>query len=495
MFHVGALREAPWGGSRTAPTDATMKSWVLRQFLNCRATIIEPLWGSQIRRGYYFYAYASMTYLKLRYVILTALILRVAFPVLVFSLSKDVKVFYDNDTIEYIEPATSLITSGQFTTNGVPEIERTPGYPMLLIPGIISGHIELVTIVLQILLSCFCVFIIYKIGILLFDSHEISLLCAGLYAVEPLTIMYCSRLYSETLYVTLLLAFLYFLLRYLKSGLISDIVLSAIALATTAYVRPISYFMPLLIVIALLFWAVLRRSLDRKLFFRAGVFFLISMGIIGVWQARNRIETGYSGFSAISDQNLYFYVGGGILAEKNGTDMADQLTNMGYGVPETYFSLHPEQRTWSRDEIYRYRGKEGVRLVVENLGIFFRLAIENTITTLRETGATDLLDMLKVDQNSPEGAKLKWILKLPLFMVLLVYWLLAAVGVFSRRWINGAQLMVLIVVGAYLILTASMGGIGYSRFRHPVMPIVCLMAGCGLFTIMQRLKHGADLRN
>jgi hypothetical protein len=438
-----------------------------------------------------------MTLPKLRYIILMALVLRVAFPLVVFSESRDVKVFYDNDTIEYIEPATSLLKTGLFRTNGVPEIERTPAYPLLLIPGIVSGHIELVTIALQIILSCFSVFIVYKIGILLFDSHEISLLCAGLYAVEPLTIIYCSRLYSETLYVTLLLVFLYFLIRHLKTRAVSDLLLSAVALAATAYVRPISYFMPPLIAFALVLCALLRRSLSRRLIFHAGVFFLVAMGILAVWQARNGIETGYWGFSAISDQNLYFYVGGGILAEKNGIDVGNQLTNMGYGAPETYFSLHPEQRTWGRDEIYRYRSKEGVKLVIENLRTFFMLAVENTITTLRETGTTDLLDMFKVDQASPEGARLKWILKLPLFMALLGYWLLAAIGVFSKRWTNGEQLMVLIVVGAYLILIASMGGIGYSRFRHPVMPIICLMAGCGLFTLMQWLKYrgGAKLHS
>jgi len=432
---------------------------------------------------------------KLRYIILLALALRVAFPVLILGLSNDVRVFYDNDTIEYIEPARGLIASGQFTTKGVPEIERTPGYPLLLIPGIISCHIELATIALQIVLSCFSVFIIYKIGILLFDTTEIAILCAALYAVEPLSIMYAARLYSETLYATVLLIFLYFLIRYLKSGALSDIILSATALAATAYVRPISYFMPSAITFALFLWTLLRRSQNRNLFFHAAVFFLISMSIIVVWQARNKIETGYSGFSAISDQNLYFYVGGGILAKKDGVKLHEQLAKMGYGVPETYFALHPEQRTWTQDEIHRYRGREGIKLVFENLRTFFTLAFENTMTTLRETGATELLDMIKVDPTSPEGARLKWILKLPLFIVLLAYWSLAAIGVFSKRWANGAQLMVLIVVGAYLVLTASMGGIGYSRFRHPVMPIVCLMAGCGLFTVLRGLKYRADPEN
>ena len=161
-------------------------------------------------------------------------------------------------------------------------------------------------------------------------------------------------------------------------------------------------------------------------------------------------------------------------------------------MPETYFELHPEQRTWSQDEIYRYRGKEGIKLVSENLRTFLTLGIVNAMTALRETGATDLLYMIKVDPTSSEEARLKWILKLPLFIVLLAYWSLATIGVFSKRWTDGAQLMVLIVVGAYLVLTASMGGIGYSRFRHPVMPIVCLMAGCGLYSMLERLKRRAD---
>jgi len=433
-----------------------------------------------------------MAYLKLRHIIIVALALRIAFPLFIFGLNKDVKVFYDEDTIEYIEPARGLITSGQFATKGLPEIERTPAYPLLLIPGIILDRIAPVTIALQILLSLFSVFVVYKIGVLLFYKDEIGLLCATLYAVEPLSIIYACRLYSETLYVTILLIFLYFMIRYLKMGAVRDITLSGVALAATAYVRPISYFMPFLVTFAFFLWTFLRRPRDRKLIFHAALFFVISMGIIAVWQVRNKIETGYGGFSAITDQNLYFYVGGGILAKINGIEKEEQLKNMGYGDPESWFSLHPEQRTWSQAEIYRYRNKEGIKIALQHPWTLFTLGVQNTITTLRETGATDLLFMIKVDQDSPEGARLKWILKLPLFAVLLAYWSLAIIGVLSNRWKNGAQLVVLAVVGAYLILAASIGGIGYSRFRHPVMPIVCLMAGCGLFTVLQRFVPVAN---
>lgn len=229
-------------------------------------------------------------------VIIVAFVLRLAFPLIVFGLSKDIKVFYNNDTMEYVAPAESLIASGRYVANGQPEIERTPGYSILFIPGILFRSIGPVTIAIQIILSCFSVFLVYRIGILLFDRREIAILSAALYAVEPLSIMYASMLYSETLYATLFLIFLYFLLKYLKTHALSDIVLSAAAVAATTYVRPISYFIPCLIVFALVSWTFLRRTVDRKLLLHTAAFFIISMGLIIVWQARNKIETGYPAF-------------------------------------------------------------------------------------------------------------------------------------------------------------------------------------------------------
>jgi len=248
------------------------------------------------------------------YIIITALLLRIAVPVAAFALAKDTKVFHNADTIEYIEPAQSILTSGKFWTEGVPEIERTPGYSLLFIPGIVFGHVDAVTIALQIVLSCVSVVLVYKLGFLLFDNEEIAVLAAALYAVEPTAVIYVSLLFSETLYTASFLLFLYLLLRYVKTGALSDMVGSAVVLAATAYIRPISFFLPALITALLFLWIVLTKALDRRLFLHVAVFFLVSMGLIAVWQVRNKIEADYSGFSAITAQNLYFYVGAGILA-------------------------------------------------------------------------------------------------------------------------------------------------------------------------------------
>ncbi len=420
------------------------------------------------------------------YIIITALLLRIAVPVAAFALAKDTKVFHNADTIEYIEPAQSILTSGKFWTKGVPEIERTPGYSLLFIPGIVFGHVDAVTIVLQIILSCVSVVLVYKLGFLLFDNEEIAVLAAALYAVEPTALIYVSLLFSETLYTASFLLFLYLLLRYVKTGALSDMVGSAVVLAATAYIRPISFFLPALITALLFLWIVLTKALDRRLFLHVAVFFLVSMGLIAVWQVRNKIEADYSGFSAITAQNLYFYVGAGILAEIEGTPFPQQQARMGYGDSAAYFSLHPEQRTWGQSQIYQYRSREGIKLVLQQPWTYFLLFLNGTAATFRDSGAHMLVPLSGVGPDSPRGMRLIRFLRFPLFAVLLVYWCLAVVGIFSRRWISGWQMVIVTVMSLYLLLIPGLSGTGYGRFRHPVMPVVCLMAGCGLSVILTR---------
>lgn len=40
------------------------------------------------------------------------------------------------------------------------------------------------------------------------------------------------------------------------------------------------------------------------------------MSSLGIWQIRNYITTGYSGFTAVSDYNLYCHNGASVIASK-----------------------------------------------------------------------------------------------------------------------------------------------------------------------------------
>jgi hypothetical protein len=94
-------------------------------------------------------------------ILFVSLILRCGLAGVTCFLTQDFTFSYQPDSGSYIESAESLLHSGTFSILGFPEIGRTPGYPFLLMLGIISGHLELVTIVVQILLSCFTVFLVF----------------------------------------------------------------------------------------------------------------------------------------------------------------------------------------------------------------------------------------------------------------------------------------------------------------------------------------------
>src|SRR5262249_39600722 len=141
-----------------------------------------------------------------------------------------------------------------------------------------------------------------------------AVVAAALYAIEPLSIRYTSTFATETLFSALAIVWLYFLLTYLDRQRLQDLLLSGIVLAASVYVRPIGYFLPVVIAAALVIWVLVMQ--DHKLHFMTHValFLGISMLLTGIWQERNQVETGYSGFSGISSINMYFYLAASVLA-------------------------------------------------------------------------------------------------------------------------------------------------------------------------------------
>src|SRR5262249_16928323 len=150
---------------------------------------------------------------------------------------------------------------------------------------------------LQILLSCFTVYMVYQTAHLLFSSERIALTAAALYAIEPLSVLYTGLIVTETLFTALVMLWLYLLLRYLIRPTLSDLLFSGILLAGSVYVRPIGYFLPVIIASGLLAWILLiTQQNKRRLIAHVVAFVIVSLGLTALWQVRNGEETGYFGF-------------------------------------------------------------------------------------------------------------------------------------------------------------------------------------------------------
>ena len=401
-----------------------------------------------------------------------------------------------------LEPARNLVKSGEFTSNAAPEIYRPPGYSLLLIPGILLGHVPLVTISIQILLSCLTVYLVFRISMALFGGAETAILCAALYAIDPLSIIFSSLIMSETLFTFALSLFLLFLLRYLKEDSVSQLVLAAVALASAVYVQAIAYFLPAWMTLVLILGALKRRSGIHVL--HAFIFLLISMSLIAAWQIRNRAETGYSGFSTIFDKSLYYAQAASVLAKLEGKKDFREL----WGSMEKKVNEHSSQLSGR----FRYMRQEGSELTLAHPLVYAKIHFWGVMRTVLGGEAHTYIRVLEFgsaeNRRELESGQEVWelfecdyrklslpliIMTVSLGLIVLTVYLFAIVALFSRNFLAGMPVICLLSVIVYW-LGITGGPHGYSRYRLAVMPVICVLAGYGLRLILRRLGSSVASR-
>jgi hypothetical protein len=443
--------------------------------------------------------------LNIWFVLGLALLSRALLPIQGYCYTHDVTIFYTPDTAPYVVPARELIVHHLFFSNGSPEIIRTPGYPLLLTVGLLLGRLELASITLQILLSCFTAFMVYRTACLLFEREEIAIIAAGLYAIDPLSILFASLLAAETLFTAAVMVGVYYLVRYLRRQSLGDLLLSAGALATSVYVRPIGYFLPMIIAPGLAAWAlVTHRQNKLRVLAHACAFVIVSVGLTGLWQVRNKIETGYPGFSAIASDNMYFMGAASVLAVQQHVPYYGMRDRLGYQDQRVYFQQHPEQKTWSVAQRVNYMNRAAEHILLGSPSTFARIYFDGVLRATFDPASIEFLrffdlypkqgDLLTVEVDKGIITTIETLLVNPLLFwsiavllpLQLMYLSCALVTLCSRAILDPAILAALFIMGYYMAIAGGPGDWG--RFRHPAMPVICMLAGYGLRLVWSRLR-------
>jgi 4-amino-4-deoxy-L-arabinose transferase-like glycosyltransferase len=333
----------------------------------------------------------------------------------------------------------------------------------------------------------------------MFENENAAAAAAFLYALEPLSILYSTLILTETLFTLLVVASCFFLASYFRrKQALSSLILAALSLACSVYVRPVSYYLPVLVSLVL-FPVLLLRYKRVKYLFHVAAFLVVSVGLSAAWQVRNKVETGYGGFSAISDINLYFYQAASVRAKVENLPFLEARRRMGYDDPDLYFAEHPEQLSWSNAQRYEFMGRAGAKIILSHPGVYAAVHMDGMVRILFDPGSVDFLKifgsyprsggilgkvadqgLISVVLDLFTSNPLVFWTQIALFTLLAAYYVLALLGLFSRVclciWakVTGAAVIVYFVA-------VSAGPQSYSRFRHPVMPFLCILAGCGLY--------------
>jgi len=409
----------------------------------------------------------------------------------------------------HLVPAQSLLEQGTFRHNGLPEIIRGPGYPLLLTLGLAAGHVEAVTVALQILLSVATVYVIYRCALLLADGQtRIALLAAALYAVEPLSVVHSCLLLSETLFTFLIASFLLALIHFLKHDSARSLLLAAVFLSASAFVRPVSYYLPLVVSAVLLVAAPRERRFWRPLGLATG--FLLACALpLAAWQVRNWQVADYGGFSAIVENGLYFYQQAALTASLEGRSLEEVQDELGILDPQRVLKQHPEWQGLTEGQLHVRMGAVAKRVIREHPLTYAKNHLRNIFSLLITPGSGDVAKLTgnfgrdAQDQGgqsagSPAassgslgtvatGGGPRIVTAIFLSAIAAAYLLLASYGCLQR--LPAGRLM-LIAIGVYFWFVSCLPQ-PPARLRHPLMPILCLLAAYGISALIDRLRQRA----
>jgi hypothetical protein len=400
-----------------------------------------------------------------------------------------------------------LLLHGCFYADGVPDLVRTPGYPLFLAITSLGGPPS--TAVIQVILSVFSVLLVWKLGRTAFGDERIAFGAAWIFAFEPISIIFSFTLMSETLFLALFLLSLERLAAFLRRRRLPVLAIAGLWLAAATFVRPVTYYLPVFLALGL--FLVLARVPGLR--WKAPVVLLICvMPCLGAWQIRNWIETGYGGFSSISEINIYFSDAAGITAQVEHRDINDVLAASGYPnhynmwvdnhgqiyLSTEYLTFHPEQTEWSQGQRLAFMHSEALHIIRTHYGVYLHECLRSAFRTVFEPGAGLLYDLIYPDGHdhiiglskdkgiAREVIELAnahpWIAaeKASFTVVLLGLYLFAARGIL-RIGMRNTCLWLLLGTSLYFIVVsaAATGPFGEARFRLPVMPVVCILAAAG----------------
>lgn len=218
------------------------------------------------------------------------------------------------DTPSYAAPADSMLREGSFLgVDGKPDSLRTPGYPALLAlhraftaspraPGLTQCLLESGTAALT------------ADAAMLLVPHPLAWTAGLLYALDPMAAAHAPLLASEPLFVFLLVACAWMLLR--AAGWRSAALAGAL-LGASALTRPVAVYLWVPWSLGLLaFWGTRRWTW-------ALAFALSAALPVGLWCARNAAVFGSFEISSMSGMNLYYWEGGAVLAAVEGKPFSE----------------------------------------------------------------------------------------------------------------------------------------------------------------------------
>ncbi len=403
-----------------------------------------------------------------------------------------------HDAYDYIFPSENWLAGNGFSPSQEAPYEadtrRTPAYPAVIIAGMaMMGDSWPVFIgIIQVLMSVIMVLLIYLIARMLADE-KVAFWASIFLGLSLGHVCYSVLVMSDILYAFLVLSATYILLRNRDQASWTRIGLLGLALGLATLTRPVGIFVPFLL-IPYLIWG--GKADWKKGLGQSVVMLVISFLVITPWLMRQGEVLGYKTVSTVPMRNLMLYNGAMLQAHKEGRTSEDLYIEYENQVIN---ELEERGEAGNQGLLYKTYEERGKEMIKSDFPTYFILHLKTSIVSFLPN-VNDLLEILGVTSGSRgtlgvlqnEGlisavkyyfdGKL-WAIPIliPFLMILGFVYLLSLFGLwnlFKRDlW---AFLLFGMLIGYFMFVS---GPVAVPRFRIPVQPHFCLLAGIGWMAV------------
>ncbi len=420
-------------------------------------------------------------------ILVVALLLRLALAATIIS-HPERSVAEDTDS--YVSGAVHLLEHGSLE----PTVMRTPLYPAYLAAHYALAGVGDVTWVMisQALLGTLAVWMTWRLGVLLLPDRRAALIAAALLALSVEMIGHGGYVITEIMFVVIELGALLAWVSHSRSGSLSSLVLCGLLLGLAILCRPIAIILPPIILFCTGLPLLLKRQWGSLL--RNGFCLSVSCAVLLLpWFMHAKQTLGFITLSTVSHYNTLYYNAASVMAYQQGKVVTEVRADLDKQLPDEL-----SRRQWPDDESHRARLMQemGGKVVRENLPLFIWLHLRQDLNSLLPDVTTlpEMLGLsvggkgtLAVLNHSGMVAAVRhyfggnlWLmcLAVPSVLILGIIYLGTCWGVLTllqrKYWL--ALAVLLGVTAAFLLVP---GAPSMHRFRVPVMPQLCLLAGAG----------------
>lgn len=432
-------------------------------------------------------------------------ILRIYLPIFIVALTlrltwflivliKNPSGFIFPDSFGYLSLAGNLLHHGVFS-QGIkgdlyPDAVRTPGYPLfvLIVKELFFGFYGV--LIVQVILSALVAVMTARLTILIFSNTTAAFMAGLSVSVNFASVMFASTLLTDTLFTFIMLLSVTYVILCMQTGKQYHVLFAGVLAGAMVLCRPVAALLPLLLGCMVAF-----KKIQSAILFTA-----ISYIIVVPWVARNHIVFGSPFLSTIGEVNLLMHTAASIRSTTENKPIKI--------IQQEYKTLSAHQFDWTKPEanvrFADFSRKETFRVIMNHPGIF----IQNYLTSFvfffikpvrhyidvqlgynkRYQSISGLInDKLHITYREVKHKTSKIALLLTFYQLIYIFGVLLFVLIalrYSSFSISGLTGILLLIIFYFAILS-SITEVD-ARFRLPVIPYFCALAGVGIAILRQK---------